>query len=328
MQLLGTESFGFQDGTNVPAGPVPAINDCGTIAFRAIVSGGITSRGVIVRAAGVDTWYLKAGDPTPAGGTFTDFQGAALNGSGSIAVFADFNPGTPSSGWFVGRPGAFRKALAFFDPVDGGQCLGLAFSRNPMTPLDDQENLVLWCDLASSGGQDRLLVVDPNGVQTVLARRGAATPIGGTFSSMNAWPSLSSTGHATLSAGTPGASGGAFSAHFASVLCGPGVAASPCAPIGGVLRVDDYGPGATLFVLCVSTATQMLPLPPFGTVLIGPQPLVTLAGPLAYPNGAPHTLTIAIPNNPAFAGAALHFQTLAFGAIPTVLTNRASSVLQ
>jgi hypothetical protein len=329
MQLLGTESFGFQDGTNVPAGPVPAINDCGAIAYRAIVSGGIASRGVIVRAGGVDSWYLKAGDPTPAGGTFVDFQGAALNGSGSIAVFADFNAGTLTSGWFAGRPGAFRKVLAFFDPVDGGQCLGLAFSRNPMTSIDDQENVVLWCDLSSAGGQDRLVVIDPTGAQTVLARRGASTPIGGSYTSINAWPSLSSTGHATLSAGTPGASGGALNAHFASVLCGPGVAASPCTPIGGTLRVDDFGPTGTLFILCVSTATQNLPLPPFGTVLIGPQPLVTLAGPIAYPGSSgPHTLPIAIPANPAFTGAALHFQSLALGAIPTVLTNRASSVLQ
>ena len=40
---LGTESFGFQDGTFIPTGPVPDINDSDQIAFRAIVSGGITA---------------------------------------------------------------------------------------------------------------------------------------------------------------------------------------------------------------------------------------------------------------------------------------------
>jgi hypothetical protein len=324
--LLGTESFGFADGTSVPAGPVPSINDCGQIAFRAIVSGGITDRGIVVRTNGTDAWYLKSGDATPVGGTYFDFQGAALNGSGAIAVFADFTLGTPTSGWFAGRPGAFRKALAFFDPVDGGQCLGLAFSRNPMTPLDDEGNLVLWCDVSSAGGQDRLLVSAADGTLTVLARRGAATPIGGTYSSMNAWPSLSSTGRATVSAGTPGAPG-VLNAHLAAILCGPGVAASPCTPVGGSIRVDDWGP-VGLFVLGASTATTSIPVPPFGTQLIGPTPLVTLAI-AAYPGPAgPHTLLLPIPGNPAFQGASLHFQSLAVGAPFDSLTNRASTLLQ
>ena len=46
---LGTESFGFQDGTFIPTGPVPDINDSDQIAFRAIVTGGITGRGIVVR---------------------------------------------------------------------------------------------------------------------------------------------------------------------------------------------------------------------------------------------------------------------------------------
>ena len=53
---LGTESFGFQDGTSIPVGPVPDINDSDQIAFRAIVSGGITSRGIVVRTNQVDEW--------------------------------------------------------------------------------------------------------------------------------------------------------------------------------------------------------------------------------------------------------------------------------
>src|SRR5688572_7868144 len=38
--FLGTESFGFADGTTIPAGPVPDINDAGRVVFRAITSGG------------------------------------------------------------------------------------------------------------------------------------------------------------------------------------------------------------------------------------------------------------------------------------------------
>ena len=51
---LGTESFGFQDGTFIPVGPVPDINDSDQIAFRAIVSGGITQRGIVVRTGQAD----------------------------------------------------------------------------------------------------------------------------------------------------------------------------------------------------------------------------------------------------------------------------------
>lgn len=325
--LLGTESWGYADGTNVPGGPVPALNDCGQISFRAIVSGGVTSRGVVVRTNGVDAWYLRAGDPTPAGGTFTDFQGAALNGSGQIAVFADYTNGTPTSGWFVGAPGSFRAALSFFDPVDGGQCLGLAYSRNPMTPLDDQGNLVIWCDTSSLGGQDRLVVSAPDGSLTVLARRGDPSPLGGSYTGMNAWPSLSSTGRATLSAYTPGAPG-IFNAHFASVLCGPAIAASPCTPIGGTLRVDDYGPSGGVFVMAASTATTSIPAP-WGTLLIGPNPIVVLAGPTPYPGATgPSTTLLPIPANPALQGLSLHFQTLAFGSPTDLLTNRASTLLQ
>ncbi len=329
LAFLGTEAFGYADGTNIPSGPVPAINDCGQISYRAIVNGGVTSRGVVVRTNGTDAWYLRAGDPTPAGGTFTDFQAAALNGSGEIAVLADFTAaGTPNTGWFVGSPGNFRKALAFFDPVDGGQCLGLAYSRNPMTPLDDQGNLVLWCDTASAGGQDRLVVSAADGSLTVLARRGDPTPLGGIYTGMNAWPSLSSTGRATLSVYTPGAPG-IFNAHFASVLCGPAIAASPCTPVGGMLRVDDYGPAGGVYVMAGSTATTNIPLAPWGTLLIGPSPLVILAGPTAYPGtSGPSTTLLPIPPNPLVQGMALHFQTLAFGAPTDQLTNRASTLLQ
>ncbi|HEU4418115.1 MAG TPA: choice-of-anchor tandem repeat NxxGxxAF-containing protein [Planctomycetota bacterium] len=327
--LLGTEAFGYQDGTNIPSGPVPAINDCGQVAYRVIVNGGPTTRGIVVRTNGLDVLYLRAGDPTPAGGTYTDFQAAALNGSGQIAVFADYtSPGGPTSGWFTGSPGSFRKALAFFDPVDGGSCLGLAYSRNPMTPLDDEGNLVLWCDTSSAGGQDRLVVSAANGTLTVLARRGDPTPLGGTYTGMNAWPSLSSTGHATLSAYTPGAPG-IFNAHFASVLCGPAIAASQCTPVGGTIRIDDYGPGGGAYVMVASTTTTFIPLPPWGTLLIGPSPLVILAGPVLYPGSSgPSTTLLPIPPNPQFVGVTLHFQTLAFGSPTDMLTNRASTRLQ
>src|SRR5262245_3236576 len=191
--LLGTESLGgFQDGTNIPVGPVPDINDSGQIAFRAIVSGGITQRGIVVRTAQVDEWYVKVPDPTPIGGTYFDMQAASINNAGQIAFFADYNPAPQpiNSGWFAGAPGNWRKVVVFFDPIDGGQCLGLAFSRNPMQTIDASGNVVLWANLDSTGPADRLVLGLTDGNLLIAARRGDPTPIGGTFGSMDAWPAI------------------------------------------------------------------------------------------------------------------------------------------
>ncbi len=221
--FLGTESFGFQDGTNIPAGPVPDINDSDQIAFRAIVTGGITERGIVVRTGQVDEWYVKVPDPTPVGGTYFDMQAASIDDAGQIAFFADYRP-TPdtfNSGWFAGAPGNWRKVVVFFDPIDGGQCLGLAFSRNPMQTIDAAGNVVFWANLDSNGTSDRLVLGLADGNLLIAARRGDPTPIGGTFGSMDAWPAINGN-IGTLNVATPGAQNGALSAHMAFNHCPSG----------------------------------------------------------------------------------------------------------
>ena len=221
---LGTESFGgFPDGTSIPTGPVPDINDSDQIAFRAIVSGGITGRGIIVRTGQVDEWYVKVPDPTPIGGTYFDMQAASINNAGQIAFFSDYRP-TPdtfNSGWFAGAPGNWRKVVVFFDPIDGGQCLGLAFSRNPMQTIDAAGNVVFWANLDSNGTSDRLVLGLTDGNLLIAARRGDPTPIGGTFGSMDAWPAINGN-IGTLNVATPGAQNGALSAHMAFNHCPSG----------------------------------------------------------------------------------------------------------
>src|SRR6476646_7395285 len=221
--FLGTESAGFQDGTNIPVGPVPDINDSGQIAFRAIVSGGVTHSGIVVRTGQTDEWYVKVPDPTPIGGTYLDMQAASINNGGQIAFFADYHP-TPqtiNSGWFAGAPGNWRKVVVFFDPIDGGQCLGLAFSRNPMQTIDAAGNVVFWANLDSNGTSDRLVLGLTDGNLLIAARRGDPTPIGGTFGSMDAWPAVNGN-IGTLNVATPGAQNGALSAHMAFNHCPSG----------------------------------------------------------------------------------------------------------
>jgi hypothetical protein len=220
---LGTESFGFQDGTSIPTGPVPDINDSDQIAFRAIVTGGITGRGIVVRTGQADEWYVKVPDPTPIGGTYFDMQAPSINNTGQIAFFADYRP-TPdtfNSGWFAGAPGNWRKVVVFFDPIDGGQCLGLAFSRNPMQTIDAAGNVVFWANLDSNGTSDRLVLGLTDGNLLIAARRGDPTPIGGTFGSMDAWPAINGN-IGTVNPATPGAQNGALSAHMAFNHCPSG----------------------------------------------------------------------------------------------------------
>ncbi|MBK8099547.1 MAG: hypothetical protein IPK26_20755 [Planctomycetes bacterium] len=326
--MLGTESFGFVDGTTAFAGPVPSINDCDQVAFRILTTGGPVGAGVVVRTNGTDAWYLTDAMQTPNGGTYFDFQGAVINARGEIAVFADYMlNGNPTAGWFVGRPGSWRNALSFNEPVDGGQCIGLGFSRVPMTPLSDDGDLVVWCDLGNSLTQGRILISAADGSKTVVARQGSPTGVGGSYGMIDAWPSMNSTGRVSISAGSAGTNW--WSAHFTGVLCGPAVASSPCRSPGDTVQVGNFGPAGSSFLLCVSTAAQSVHVSGFGTLRIGPSPIATLTGVTPYPGlSGPHTLSIPIPNNPAFAGASLHFQSLALGATGIQLTNRATTLLR
>ena len=150
-------------------------------------------------------------------------QAAAINNAGQIAFFADYHPTpqTTNSGWFAGAPGNWRKVVVFFDPIDGGQCLGLAFSRNPMQTIDAAGNVVFWANLDSNGTSDRLVLGLTDGNLLIAARRGDPTPIGGTFGSMDAWPAINGN-IGTLNVATPGAQNGALSAHMAFNHCPSG----------------------------------------------------------------------------------------------------------
>jgi hypothetical protein len=218
--ILGSESVGFVDGTTIPVGPLPDVDNAGRISFRPITS--INTRGIVVVQGGVHGWYVQAGDATPHGGTYFDMQGAILNDAGQIAFFADWKP-TPStfnSGWFVGKPGDWRAALSFFDPVLTGQCFGLAFSRNPMQPLDEAGNLVQWILIDYGGGFQReaQVISAADGTLTVVAQQGDPTPFGGSYSTFDAWPSMTAL-RGTFGAATPGGAG--LNAYFQFELCTP-----------------------------------------------------------------------------------------------------------
>jgi len=219
--IIGSQSVGYVDGTSMPIGPLPDINDSDVITFRAIVSGGITDRGIIVRTNGVDQWYVKVPDPTPIGGTYLSMEAPSINNAGQVSFFADYHPtpDTINSGWFAGAPGNWRKVLVFFDSVDGGQVLGLALSNNPEHEIDNAGNVFLWANLDSNGAEDRLLYSLTDGSLLVVARNGDPTPLGGTFNGLSPWPTINKENGGIFGAYTPGAQNGVLNAYFTFERC-------------------------------------------------------------------------------------------------------------
>src|SRR6185312_15060055 len=141
-EMLGTELWGFPDGSFLAGGPVPAINEAGDIAFRGIVSGvPDTDRGIFLSHDGTHEWLVRGGADAPGGGTFVDFQAPSLNANGEVAFFAD---STATSAWYAGDGTDWRRIVAFNDVVEGAAVDGLAFSRNPMNTIADNGDVVVW----------------------------------------------------------------------------------------------------------------------------------------------------------------------------------------
>ena len=310
---VGTESMTFVDGTSIPTGPLPSVDACSAIAFCAH-GGNASQRGIVVRENGVDAWWARAGDSAPGAATFVAF-GAPLLGRDAqgrlhCAFYADVSsPNGPTAGWFVGRPGAWRRALGFFDAVDGGQCLGLAISRGPMTPFDGRD-LVVWCDLSIQGGSDRIVRCRDDGSREVLARRGDPAPCGGVLGELSGWPSIDGAGRCVVSAQCAGGVG--LGAHLAWVDPSPRAACAPCSGVGASLVLGCNGPPGSAFVFGASPHAAWIPMPPFGALAIGPDPVWLLTG--VEPTGVTSTWsrTFALPDDAALVGASLHFQPLVF----------------
>lgn len=223
---LGREWYGFVDGTEMPAG-APAINDLGQLAYFALSSGSV-ERGMVLANGLTKQWVVGNADVTPIGGHYFDFFYPVLNNAGQIAFYADvlLDDGSFSGGWFAGTQASMRKAVAFFDPLAGGQVLGLAASRAPMTPLDNAGNVALWTSLGDNG-PELLLVSHPDGTTEAIAKMGETGPQGGTLGMMNAWPSRNAGSKTSFGAFTPGATGGIVSAFLVN---GP---ASSCGRVAG-----------------------------------------------------------------------------------------------
>jgi hypothetical protein len=219
---IGTERLGYVDGTQMPTGPLGAINDSGQISFRGYVTGGEALGGIFLSDAKTHQWYARVGEATPIGGTYADFWAPVLNNAAEVAFLSDVRVGSDfATAWFVGSPGNWRKAIAGSDLVDGRPIDAFAVSRNPQSPLDDSGRLLLWVRiLIGTAEHERLLVSEPDGSLSILVRDGDPTPFGGQMGVMYPWPSLNNAGQGTVGAATPGAPG-VFNAFMIFQSCTP-----------------------------------------------------------------------------------------------------------
>jgi hypothetical protein len=110
----------------------------------------------------------------------------------------------------------------------------------------------------------------------------------------------------------------------------PAVVASATAVPGGTIQVKNYGPLGALFDLWWSPVTTFIPLPPYGTILIGPTPATKQAsGFYIGPDGI-NTKTFPVPSGPGLSGLQVHFQSVSIIVTPTLsiqLTNRSTTTL-
>lgn len=203
---IGTELWGFQDGTSLAGGPVPGINQNGLISFRGYVNDGIAAGGLFLSLDGVHQWTVAAGDSAPGGGTYADFAAPLLNNAGEIAFFSDIANGPPAA-WVAGKPGQWRRAIAPYDEINGGTVWGTAYSRNPMSAFADNGDLVLWTSILMADQTElgTALVSKADDSVQILAVQGTAGPFGGYWGgSMDGWPAMNNANQIRIGSATPG----------------------------------------------------------------------------------------------------------------------------
>ena len=227
----GHEGFGCPDGTYLPLGFLPDVNNHGAVAFTVWTTVPGSLQGAVVVRDARATWQAQWGDPAPGGGTLGPFSDVILNDAGDIAFFNWIDPfGSLQAAWIVGRPGSWRRAIAWDDVLSGGRrVVVLATSHNPMSPLSSDGDLVVWANTRVGAVEhDVLVLCRADGSQEVIRGDGDPTLLGGVSEQSAPWPSINSAGQVSFDCGIRGAGNGANSGHFLLTLCP--IVRSYCSP--------------------------------------------------------------------------------------------------
>jgi hypothetical protein len=148
MQTVALQGTPAPSGGNYSTLNTPIINSSGQVAFRSLLTGGSSSKGIFEGAPGALKTVALAGDGAPDGGNFSDFVVALeSNGFGQLAFTANLTgPGVDSTndiGLYCGDPGDLTKIVREGDIVDVDP--GLAVDNRTVSKI------LIY---GGSGGQD------------------------------------------------------------------------------------------------------------------------------------------------------------------------------
>jgi IPT/TIG domain len=114
-------------------------------------------------------------------------------------------------------------------------------------------------------------------------------------------------------------------------LYAPALATSQSVPVGGIFELANYGAPGDNYLTLLSTTRTSINAPPYGTLLIGPAPLIQLLPILPYGPTGESSFALPVPEIPMLSGLTLHFQSVSLfatgGPPPGKLTNATSTTI-
>jgi hypothetical protein len=232
-----------------------ALNESGQVAFRATLTGGASTDGLFVGAAGAVQAAALQGTAAPAGGNYAGstngFSNPSVNASGQVAFFASLTGGSSLSGIFVGAPGAIQAAALNGAPAPaGGNYGGLS------VPVLNRFGQVAFIGGLTGGSSSSGVFVGAPGAIQAVALAGTAAPGGGTYFAFRD-PALNGSGQVAYSATlNGGGSSGVFVGAPGSVqaVALTGSAAPGGVTFGGFTNVSLNGSGRVAFYASLTGA--------------------------------------------------------------------------
>lgn len=260
---LGFAGYAMPDGTSLPVRPVPDINDRGSLCFVAYTSQ-LGAHGIVFDDGTGPQWYaLVAQTITSAGNAVGECSAAVLNEVDDIAFYCSFWNGISlvPGGWLVGRAGQFREALVFNELLGSEPVVGLAASVNPLSPLSDEGDLVVWCTTqAASGPRDALVLSQASGARTAIRREGDASVTGGALTKLSRWPSINARGQVLSSSGIAGSVNAAHALLSMCVqpqsYCTPATTTQACSPVISSVGLPSASASSSFAVNVAGVAGQ------------------------------------------------------------------------
>lgn len=179
----GLTGFVFGNGTSAGFDGLVSFSDSGNVALTANITNGMaTARAILSDFTGSLGVLVRSGDPTPVGNGSFDLLGRPfLNTGGEITFVASTTSSPTRFGLWRFSSGVLRALALPGQPVSG-QPDGASLDTVQSVCGFNDDGFVLFTAilLAPSGfGSTALLLADPAGNLSVLARTGATLAVGG-----------------------------------------------------------------------------------------------------------------------------------------------------